>query len=71
MNCNPSEPRRKLHGVIAAALVLALAGCASKLPDGKSDPGLIIATDKREAVSIDTFLQALAIQRHPGREKYF
>jgi hypothetical protein len=55
----------------ASMMLMDLAGCAAKLPDGKADLGLIIATDKREAASLDTFLKALAIQRHPEREKYF
>ena len=55
----------------ASKLLMDLAGYAANLPDGTPDPGLVIATNTRTAASIDTFLQALAIQRHPEREKYF
>ena len=55
----------------ASKLLMDLAGCAANMPDGTPDPGLVIATNTRTAASIDTFLQALAMQRHPEREKYF
>ena len=55
----------------ASHSLMDLSGCSAQLPDGKPDPGLIIATQARITGSIHTFLEALALQRHPERAKYF
>ena len=55
----------------ASNSLMDLSGFSAQLPDGKPDPGLIIATQTRITGSINTFLQALALQRHPERAKYF
>ena len=55
----------------ASNSLMDLSGFSAQLPDGKPDPGLIIATQTRMTGSINTFLQALALQRHPERAKYF
>jgi len=58
----------------ASDILMDLAGCSAQLPDGNPDPGIIVAMQTRKtdvSSSINTFLQALALQRHPERAKYF
>ena len=58
----------------ASDILMDLAGCSALLPDGNPDPGIIVAMQTSkidESSSINTFLQALAMQRHPERADHF
>ena len=61
------------HGKTILALgasksLLAQAGVPLTLPDGKPDPGLILAASDKAQAAAATFIQGVAHHRHPERE---
>ena len=51
----------------ASRALLKMAGIASELPDGRADPGIVIA-DGASSAAVKAFIEALAKHRHPQRE---
>ena len=52
----------------ASKVLLDKAGVSNKLPNGKDDPGLLIATAGDASTAIKRFIEAIALHRHVGRE---
>ena len=61
------------HGKTLLALgasrsLLAAADIDAKLPDGGNDPGVLLAATGNANGAMASFIEALAMQRHPQRE---
>ena len=52
----------------AATALLDKAGVPAALPDGKPDPGVIVAASGSAAQAIKSFIKAIALHRHTDRE---